>query len=327
MLNYEWLMIALLFVIISLFIDKMLLYKDTVNSRDALKVTCFWIAAALIFNCLVYYEMDEVKAAEFFSGYLMEMMLSIDNLVVFMILFQSFSISHKQRHFILLIGTMMAIIIRLSVIIGMIHAVAEWEWVYFIVAWVIILTAVKLLCSHDALDNNITQWKNNIVIKIFSYIMPFTSKLEGNKFFIYEKGRWHYSSMLILLIVILNIDLIFAMDSIPVMVSITNDVFIIFFATLFSLLSLRAMFLLIDSITNKIAYFNKILALLLLFIGAKLLFQQSDTLHINTDLKISFCSILLPWSFIELIQLKNLKYNLLHISIVLPYLLFLMLKY
>lgn len=265
------------FVLAVVAIDMLLLGRKgshRVTVREACCWLMVWITCALIFNGLIWWyvlqtqgwvEANE-KALEFFSGYLIEKSLSVDNMFAFMMVFTFFSVPEKLQRRVLLYGVLSAIILRLLVILGGTWLVKEFHWILYLFGAFLIVTGIRMLFPEEekGLDQNrLVSWlKNHLRV---------TDKFHDEKFFIRKNNLWYVTPLFLTLIMIELSDLIFAIDSIPAIFAITDDSFIIFTSNVFAILGLRALYFLLLHVATRFHLLKYGIAIMLTFIGAKML--------------------------------------------------------
>ena len=239
-----------------------------VEFKSALYQSLFWIAISLIFGLLIFLFLDKELAAQFMSAYVTEKMLSVDNLFVIMLIFSFFKLEEKYHHRVLFWGIMGAIVFRAVFIGAGAYIIHQFYWVLYIFGAVLLYTGVKLL--RDKKEEHV-DFNNNKVIKLARKFLPFTANHHNGKFFIREKGKFYFTSLFLIMLLVEATDIVFAVDSIPAVFAISQDLFIIFTSNVFAIMGLRALFFLIESILHRFHHLQKGLAFILLFIGLKML--------------------------------------------------------
>lgn len=239
-----------------------------VGFKPALYQSLFWIGIALFFGLLIYIYLSKELAVEFISAYVTEKMLSVDNLFVIMLIFNFFKLDEKYHHKALFWGIMGAIVFR-GIFIGVgSYVIHQFYWVLYIFGAVLLYTGVKLL--KDKKEEHVN-FNNNKVIKFAHKILPFTDSHHNGKFFFRENGKFYFTSLFMIVLLVEATDIIFAVDSIPAVFAISQDVFIVFTSNIFAIMGLRALFFLIENVLHRFHHLQKGLAFILLFIGAKML--------------------------------------------------------
>ncbi|GAB3085461.1 TerC family protein [Corynebacterium aquatimens] len=238
----------------------------------------FYMTMAAIFGGLVWWMWDGEHALQFFTGYITELSLSVDNLFVFALIMGSFKIPRAYQQKVLLIGIVMALVFRLIFILVGAVVISAWAWVFYIFAAFLIYTAVKLLYD-EATDQPETDPNDMFVVKTLRKAIPVTKSYHGDRLFSKtELGKTAVTPLFVALLAIGFIDVMFAFDSIPAIFGITTEPFLVFTANAFALLGLRQLFFLLNGLLDKLVYLPYGLAIILGFIGVKLLLHA---LHEN----------------------------------------------
>jgi tellurite resistance protein TerC len=278
-------------VVISAFLAIDLGYFNRNNHRvefkSALYQSLFWVAIALIFGLLIFVFVSKVLAVEFFSAYVTEKMLSVDNLFVIMLIFSFFKLEEKYHHRVLFWGILGAIVFRGIFIGAGAFIIHQFYWVLYIFGAVLLFTGFKLL--GDKKEEHV-DFNNNKILKFARKYLPFTANHHNGRFFIRENGKFVFTSLFLIMLLIEGTDIVFAVDSIPAVFAISQNLFIVFTSNIFAIMGLRALFFLIENILHRFHHLQKGLAVILLFIGFKML-AGIFGLHISSF--ISFGIILL----------------------------------
>lgn len=249
-----------------------------IEFKPALYQSLFWISIALGFGALIYFFMDKTLAAEFLSAYITEKMLSVDNLFVMMLIFSYFKLEEKYHHKTLFWGIIGAVIFRGIFISAGSYIIHQFHWVLYIFGVVLIYTAIKLL--RDKKEEHI-DFNHNKIVKLAQKYLPFTSSHHGGKFFFRENGKFYFTSLFMIVLLVEATDIIFAVDSIPAVFAISQNLFIVFTSNIFAIMGLRALFFLIENVLHRFHHLQKGLSFILFFIGAKMLSGIFD-IHISS---------------------------------------------
>ena len=249
-----------------------------IEFKPALYQSLFWIAASLAFAALIYFYMGKITAIEFLSAYVTEKMLSVDNLFVILLIFSYFKLEEKYHHKALFWGILGAIVFRGIFIGAGTIIISQFHWVLYIFGAVLLYTGIKLL--QDKKEEHV-DFANSRVIKFAHSILPFTDTHHGGKFFVRENGKFFFTSLFMVVLMVEVTDIIFAVDSIPAVFAISQNPFIVFTSNIFAIMGLRALFFLIENVLHKFHHLQKGLAIILLFIGAKMLVGIID-LHVSS---------------------------------------------
>jgi len=265
------------FVVVMLSLDLFVFHKkDTViKVKAALLWSLFWIGLAVAFNIGVYYFLGHQKALEFLTGYLIEESLSVDNLFVFIMIFGFFRIEPKYQHKILFWGIIGAIFMRALFIFAGVALIHQFDWVMYIFGGFLIYTGVKMLFEKsESEEYNPT---DNVLLKVFRKIMPVTNEPDLHTFFVKRDKKWYATTFFIVLLIIEGSDLIFAVDSIPAVLSVSKDPFIVYTSNIFAILGLRSLYFALSGIMKYFYYLKYALAGILSFIGFKMCFNEFCT--------------------------------------------------
>jgi tellurite resistance protein TerC len=277
--------LIILFIVIVvgfLIVDLGFLNKKShrIEFRPALYQSLFWIGISLVFGFLIYVFIGKEMGIQFLSAYLTEKMLSVDNLFVILLIFSYFKLEEKYHHKALFWGIIGAIIFRGIFIGAGAYIIHQFYWVLYIFGAILLYTGFKLL--QDKKEEHV-DFKNSKIIKFAHKILPFTDTHHGGKFFFREKGKFYFTSLFMIVILVEATDIIFAVDSIPAVFAISQNLFIVFTSNIFAIMGLRALFFLIENILHKFHHLQKGLAVILLFIGTKMLIGIFG-LHISSML-------------------------------------------
>lgn len=271
------------------------------TTRKTMLRVLFWILLALCFNTGIYFFMGREKALEFLGGYVLEQSLSIDNLFMFLLVFTSYGIKQHQQRRVLNYGIIGAVLLRFVFILFGVAVVSLFHWVLYIFGIVLIISGMGIIFK-DGAD---TDFKNKKILKVLGKVMPITDRLHGERFFV-RKGRTLYATPLFAIIILIeSTDIIFAIDSIPAIFSITTDVFIVFTSNIFAILGLRSLYFALGSLQEKFGYVKYGVAMILTFTGLKLIIMIFD---INIPVPASLgiiASILLVSILLSLAKKEN----------------------
>ncbi len=256
------------FVLVMLALDLGVFHRKSheVKIKEALIWSAVWISLAMVFNYGIYIFMGEQKAIEFLTGYVIEKSLSIDNLFVFIMLFTYFNVDVKHQHKVLFWGILGALIMRAIFIFAGVALISKFHWIIYIFGAVLIFTGIKMLFQND---EKIEPDKNPLV-KLFKKFFPVTDAPHQGNFFLKINSKTYATSLFVVLLVVEFTDLIFAVDSIPAILAITNDTFIIFTSNVFAILGLRALYFALAGITKYFHYLKYGLSAILVFVGIKM---------------------------------------------------------
>lgn len=272
----------IVFVLVMLSLDLFVFHKkDTaVKVKEALLWSLFWIGLAVVFNIGVYFvvgnmssiELGKQKALEFLTGYLIEESLSVDNLFVFIMIFGFFKIAPKFQHKILFWGIIGAIVMRGVFIFAGVALIERFAWVMYIFGAFLVYTGIHMLVEKK--DESAFNPNENIVIRIFKKIMPVTDDMTVPHFFVRKNGIHHATPFFVVLLFIEASDLIFAVDSIPAVLSVSKDPFIVYTSNIFAILGLRSLYFALHGIMEFFHYLKYALSGILTFIGIKMCLNE-----------------------------------------------------
>ncbi len=274
-----------LFVLLMLAIDLGIFHRrpHEVSLRESLIWSGVWIALALLFNLVIFLLWDQLRgpgaryssseaAMAFLAGYLVEKALSVDNIFVFVMIFAYFHVPRLYQHRVLFYGILGALVFR-AIFIAVGAAVLEhFTWTMILFGLFLIATGIKML----AIGERGVHPDRNPVIRLFRRLVPVTPEFRGQSFLVRENGRWWATPLLVTLIFVELTDILFAVDSIPAIFAITADPFIVFTSNVFAILGLRSLFFALDGLVRLFAYLKHGLAVILVFVGGKMLYAYAE---------------------------------------------------
>jgi len=271
-----------------------------VSAREAGAWSLGWFSLALAFNGGLWWylngtvgaEIAEQKSLEFLSGYLIEKALSVDNIFIFLLIFTAFQVKPEYQRRVLIYGVLGAIVMRAVMILAGAWVVSEFSWVLYLFGAFLLYTGVKML---KAVDDE-PDVKNNPVLKFARRHLPVSEEDHGEKFFVKKDGKRYVTMLFLVLILIEVTDLVFAVDSIPAIFAITSDPFIVFTSNMFAILGLRALYFLLADIADRFHLLKYGLALVLCFIGLKMLLLP--WIHIPVHISLSVVALLIAGSVV-----------------------------
>lgn len=280
------------FIIMLLLLDLFVFHRNPheVRTKEAFWWVIFWIGLALAFNVFVYFEFGERSALEFLTGFLIEKALSVDNIFVFLVIFQYFGVPKKYQHRVLFFGVLGAIILRGIFIVLGAALISRFHWILYIFGAFLLATGIKIVVQRETQVHP----ERNPALRFLRKFVPITKDYHGARFFIREHGALVATPMLAVLVVVEATDVVFAVDSIPAIFGITHDPFIIYTSNIFAILGLRALFMLLSGIMDKFHYLKYGLGLVLVFIGIKMLI--SGWVHVPIGASLSVVTVLLGGS-------------------------------
>ena len=256
------------FVLIMLALDLGVFHRKSheVSLKEALTWTGVWITLALIFNVLVYYYFDKDHAVQFLTGYLIEKSLSIDNIFVIILIFSFFQVPLLYQHKVLFLGILGALVMRVIFIFAGLELIQRFHWLIYIFGGFLIITGIRMLSAKET----VVDPEKNFLVRMIRKILPVTSQYDGDKFFTRVNGSLWATPLFLALIVIEVTDLIFAVDSIPAILAISEEPFIVYTSNVFAILGLRSLYFALAGIEKYFKYLKYGLALILVFVGSKM---------------------------------------------------------
>ena len=253
-----------------------------IKTREAAVWTTVWIAMALGFSGVIWWLFDggsirnstgltpDAAVLKYITGYLIELSLSIDNVFVIAVIFKSFSIPKQYQHRVLFWGILGAIVFRAIMIFFGVALINKFDWIIYVFGVFLLYTAYKMLKT----DNSTLNLMNSFIFRNIRKFLPFTAIIDGEKFFIRRMGKRIATPLFMALLIIELTDILFALDSIPAILAITTDPFIVFSSNIFAILGLRSMYFLITQMLDKFRFINYSLVMILAFVGLKMLFAH-----------------------------------------------------
>lgn len=271
-----------LFVLLMLALDLGVFHRKAhvVKTKEALLWSAVWIAMALLFNLGVYFWQGQKVALEFLTGYLIEKSLSVDNIFVFIMIFAYFGVPALYQHKVLFWGILGALVMRAVFIASGVALIERFHWIIYVFGAFLILTGVKMAWQKD---KEIHPEKNPL-LRLFRRLMPVTDRYHGGAFFVKQAGGSFATPLFVVLLLVETTDLIFAVDSIPAILAITLDPFIVYTSNVFAILGLRSLYFALAGIMPLFHYLNYGLAAILAFVGAKMMLVDFYKIPIGISL-------------------------------------------
>lgn len=274
--------------------------QHKVSLKEAAVWSLIWIGVALLFNGAIWWYLDanagrelaNQKAMEFFTGYLIEKALAVDNVFVWLMLFGYFAIPGELQRRVLLYGVLGAILMRTGMIFGGSWLISQFHWVLYLFGAFLVLTGAKMLWMADQEPDLAT----NPLLRWLRGHLRVTDRLHGEKFFVWQQGVRYVTPLFLVLILVEISDVIFAVDSIPAIFAITTDPFIVLTSNIFAIMGLRAMYFLLADFADRFVLLKYGLAVILLFIGAKMLLI--DWIHIPIGISLGVVALILIVSMV-----------------------------
>ena len=272
-----------------------------ITVKEALTWTFVWVLLALIFNAIIFYWRGREQALEFFTGYLIEKALSVDNIFVFIMIFTYFQIPSKYQHKVLFWGILGALLMRVVFIFAGVALIEKFHFTIYIFGALLIYTGYKMFYHNNA---KIEPDKNPL-IKFFKKFMPVTPLLQEDNFFVKLDGKRYATPLFLVLILIETTDLIFAVDSIPAILAITQDQFIVYTSNVFAILGLRSLYFALAGMVHRFWLLSYGLAVVLVFVGLKMLLI--DLYKIPIEWSLIFIATIITGSIFLSLKIKRIR--------------------
>lgn len=244
-----------------------------VSSKEALLWTCLWVSLAVGFAGVVWYFYGFEKATEFMTGYLVEESLSVDNLFVFVLVFRHFRVEERYQHRILFWGVLGAVVMRAIFIFAGVALIQKFHWIIYLFGAFLIYSGLKLLFEKDG-EEETEEVAESMAVRLVKRFFAISKNYDGQKFFTIENGKRVATPLFLVLIVVEITDLIFAVDSIPAVLAVSKDPFIVFTSNIFAIMGLRSLYFLLADVIDKFVFLKKGISFILTFVGVKMLFPE-----------------------------------------------------
>jgi tellurite resistance protein TerC len=273
--------------------------SHAVSVKEALTWTAVWITLSMLFNLFVYYYFDKEKALEFFTAYLVEKSLSIDNIFVIIMIFSYFSVPASYQHKVLFWGILGALVMRVIFIFAGIELIHKFHWLIYLFGGFLVVTGIRMVYGEEKPMDP----EKNPLVKLVRKIFPVTQSFEDDKFFIKRDQKIWATPLFIVVVLIEGTDLIFAVDSIPAIISISDDTFIVYTSNVFAILGLRSLYFALAGIEKYFTYLKYGLAAILVFVGVKMCI--GDFYKMPVEISLIIISFLLAISMIASVIVKK----------------------
>jgi tellurite resistance protein TerC len=262
---------------------------ETVSAKSALRWTAVWFVVAMLFNVAVYFAYDNHwlglglgagpeptingrdAALNFFTGYVVEQSLSLDNIFVIALIFKFFKVPEQYQHRVLFWGILGAVVLRISMILAGAALIKNFHFTIYIFGAILVFTSLKMALSSG--DDDFDP-EDSRIVKIARKLMPITPNLHGHDFFVHLDGKRHATPLLLVLLVVEGTDVVFAVDSIPAIFGVTTEPFIVFTSNIFAIMGLRSLYFALASLLRQFAYLKYSLIVVLMFVGVKMLVSK-----------------------------------------------------
>ena len=296
MTDQIWLWIGFnVFVLLMLALDLGVFHRKAhvVTFKESMAWTVIWVSLAMVFNLGVGHYMGDAKALEFFTGYVIEKSLSVDNVFVFALLFSYFAVPAQYQHKVLFWGILGALIMRAVMIALGAKLITEFAWIIYVFGVFLIATGIKMIVKRETEIHP----ENNPLVKLFKRFIPVTPEYHGEKFFIRKEGLLMATPLFVVLLLVEFTDLIFAVDSIPAIFAVTKDPFIVYTSNVFAILGLRSLYFALAGVMDKFHYLKVGLGVVLSFVGVKMLLGHTEW-KIDTHLSLGVIVMVLTASVV-----------------------------
>jgi tellurite resistance protein TerC len=280
---WPWILFNL-FVLAMLALDLGVFHRKAhvVRLKEALGWSVVWICLALLFNALIYFWLGRETALQFLAGYIIEKSLSVDNLFVFLLIFSYFSVPSIYQHKILFWGILGALIMRAIFIAAGITLIEKFHWMIYLFGGFLIITGIKMAFQKDKELHP----EANPVLRLFRRFVPVTEQYHEGRFWVLKEGKRWATPLLVVLLLIETTDVIFAVDSIPAILAVTRDPFIVYTSNIFAILGLRALYFALAGIMQLFHYLHYGLSVILVFVGVKMLISDFYKVPIGIALSV-----------------------------------------
>lgn len=259
------------FVLAMLALDLGVFHRNShvVSIKEALTWSAIWVVLALIFNGWIYTEFGKQAGIEFFTGYLVEKSLSVDNIFVFTLIFAALNIPRIYQHRVLFWGVLTALVLRAIMILAGVKLIESFHWTIYLFGALLVVTAVKMLKDAETKELDV---EKSLPMRVLRKFIPVTTQLDGEKFLTRsDSGKWVGTPLLAALILVEASDVVFAVDSIPAILAISKEPFIVYTSNVFAIMGLRSLYFVLADLANRFAHLKFGLAAVLFFVGCKMI--------------------------------------------------------
>jgi tellurite resistance protein TerC len=290
-----------LFVVGMLALDLGVFHRKShaVGVREALTWTGVWVALSMVFNLFIYYYFDKERALEFFTAYLIEKSLSVDNIFVIIMIFSYFNVPPAYQHKVLFWGIFGALVMRVIFIFSGIELIHKFHWLIYIFGGFLIFTGIRMLIAGDGKFEP----EKNPLIKLARGLFPVTNEFEGDNFFVRRNHKLWATPLFLVVVMIEGTDLIFAVDSIPAVLSISEDAFIVYTSNVFAILGLRSLYFALAGIEKYFQFLKYGLSAILVFVGVKMCI--ADVYKIPVEISLIVIAFTLAISMIASVVIRK----------------------
>ena len=282
----------LAFIVFLLVVDLVVFHKEAheINTKEAAIESVIWISIGLLFTFVIWFAFSGAAAGEYISGYLIEKSLSVDNVFVWALILSYFKIPGKYQHRVLFWGIFGALVLRAIFIFAGVALIEKFDWILYIFGAFLLYTAFKLITSDEDEMNP----GDSMVLKVINKVVPSTPALDGQKLFTRVNGKLLATPLFAVLVLIEATDVIFAVDSVPAVLAVSHEQFIVFSSNAFAILGLRALYFLLADMHARFSYLQEGLAIILAFVGIKMII--AEWYHIPTGVSLLVIALVLAVS-------------------------------
>lgn len=269
-------------ILVALVLDLGVFHRKahTVQLKEALIESGAWISIALLFNLWLYFSRGPLAGVEFFTAYLVEKSLSVDNIFVFLLIFQAFKIPPKSQHRVLYFGIAGALVLRAVFVLAGITLLQAFHPIMYFFGAILLFTGLKMLFPRK----RALRPENNWMVRIARRMIPVVHDYEGQQFLVRKSGRWKATPLFLALVAVEAMDIIFAVDSVPAVLAITRDTFIVYSSNVFAILGLRALYFALADILPRFRFLHQGLAAIIIFVGTKMIASEHFPISAVTSL-------------------------------------------
>jgi tellurite resistance protein TerC len=259
-------------IIVALVLDLGLFHRKahTIQLKEALIESAGWISLALLFNLWLYFSRGPQAGVEFLTGYLVEKSLSVDNIFVFLLIFRAFRIPPKSQHGVLYFGIAGALVLRAVFVLAGIALLQNFHPVIYLFGAILLFTGLRMLVPRK----RTLRPENNWLVRVARRFIPVVDDYDGQKFLVRDSGRWKATPLFLALVAVEAMDIIFAVDSVPAVLAITRDTFIVYSSNVFAILGLRALYFALADILPRFRFLHQGLAAIVIFVGTKMMLSE-----------------------------------------------------
>lgn len=242
----------------------------TISTKEALLESAAWISVSLIFNLWVHFALGPQAGLEFLTGYLVEKSLSVDNIFVFLVIFEAFRVPAKSQHKVLFLGVIGALVMRAAFVLAGVELLETFHAVLYVFGALLLLTGLRMFLPVKRTVRPERNW----LVRAARRVMPVVDEYDGERFLVKRAGKWNATPLFLALVAVEAMDIIFAVDSVPAVLAITRNTFIVYSSNVFAILGLRALYFALAGILPRFRFLHQGLATILVFVGAKMTLSE-----------------------------------------------------